>query len=319
MSKKSIFVSVVAACALVISSCNKEEPFVKPKLSFSATTKTVNEADQTIEIELVLDKAFSEDLTIDYVLSGAAKDKTSAAGGPYDYEITSEYLETEILKGETTGIIEIKLYSDFSFEDDEVFEITIEDISNDNIEITRDDEITVTIKQEDGLLVFLDWGVGAGENYTDVDMDLFLWAENTSGTLELTGVGSANASFNSPEFFFIPTAPLPDGNYGLSCTYYEGTEDPMNFLITFIEVVNNDDASTTEIQGAYTLANLNKWDVDDREPLLIQTFDKVGTDFTNFSSVTVPGQYSRAAGKRLPVNFMKHGVVNLPAIERLNR
>ncbi len=318
-SRLSLFISLIAAAsAVVISSCKDEEPFVKPKLAFSTTAVTVNEADQTLSIELSIDKAFTENIRIDYILGGTAIDKTTASGA-YDYEITSEYLESEIIKGQTTTTIEVKLYSDFGFEESETIEISIQDVNSENIEITRDDEITVTIEQEDGLIVVLEWGVGTGENYTDVDMDLFLWAENSSGDLALTSVGAASASYSSPEFFFIPTAPLEDGDYGLSCNYYEGSEDPMNFRITFIEVIDNNDAETTEILGTYTAANLNAWDVTNIDPLLVQTFEKVGTDWSNFSTVDVPSQYSRTTARPRPHDFLKkHGGVNLPPIQRPN-
>ena len=134
---------------------------------------------------------------------------------PADYSVVGEFGELDILKGETTGTIELDLLSDTDLEDDETIEISIEEVSSDGIEITRDDEITITLKQEDGLFVALLWGVGAGESYPDVDMDLFLWVENTSSVLGLTNYRGLNGSNysnwiggNNPEYFFLPTSAL---------------------------------------------------------------------------------------------------------------
>jgi len=319
MLKYKFYLSALglSAFCLVFSSCkDDDEPPAKPKLSFASSTLTVKESDRTVEVQVVLDKAASQDITIDYSLSGTALDDiTAGTTAPADYEVLSEYGEVEILKGETTGTIELEIYSDSDLEDDETIEITIEDVSSDEIEITRDDEITITVQQEDGLIVLLEWGIGEGETYTDVDMDLFLWSENESSTLVRTGYlglsgssyTSLRGSFTSPEFFFLPTALADDGTYGLSCNYYEGTEDPMNFEVSFIEIVNNDDVSTVTKQGTYTVANLNKWDQDDgTDPVMVITFAKSGTDFTDFGEITVPGTGSRMGSPaEFPANIKR--------------
>ncbi len=280
--------------SLYLSSCKKdEEPFVKPKLSFTDATSTVNEADGTIQIEIKLDKPTIEDFTISYQLKGTAVDKvTAGTTSSYDYEITSDYLEVTILKGESIGIIEIKLYSDLSIEDDETIEIDILSTDSDNIEITRDDSIEITIKQEDGLLVILDWNYPITDS---VDMDLFLWAEDTNGTLGLTSLNSVNVDYEGPEGFFLPTAILDDGTYGLSCNYYEGKVEPMNFEVSYIEVISGNDASTTTRSGSYTLANINPWDdaTNGTDPLLEFTFEKLGADFKDFSEINLPTAGSR--------------------------
>ena len=311
---------LVSFC-LILASCNKDEPFVKPKLSFSTATQAANEADKTIEATVSLDKAFTEDITIGYVLKGTAVDKVAATAtnSAYDYEITSDYLEAVIAKGETTGKIEIKIFSDFSLEpaEPETIIITIKTVDNENIEITREDEIEISVTQEDGLLVVLEWGIGTGETYTDVDMDLFLWAEDASSTLGLTNVVSTRPSFVSPEFFFLPTAGLTDGTYGLSCNYYEGSKDPMNFVVSFIEVVNNDDAATTVINGFYGQVNVNKWDVQPPgiDPILVHTFEKAGTDFNTFIYLGPPSAGSRSITGTLPKEVVKQGKLeNLPKL-----
>lgn len=290
--------SLIALYAVVLffSSCKDDEPFVKPKLSFAKSTLTVKESDEDLEIEVVLDKPFNEDIVVEYAIKGTAVEKVNASqtSAP-DYEILEDYGEVEILKGETTGIIKIDLYSDLQFEDDEVIELEITDVDNENIELTRDDEIEITVQQEDGYFVVLEWGVNQGEDYKDVDMDLFLWAENSSSELVLAIILSAQGSTVSPEFAFLPTAGLGDGTYGLSCNYYSGTQEPMNFQVRFIKIVNNDDVSTITRKATYTLANVNPWDTSKINPLLALTFEKSGNDINTISEITVHPQNSRVA------------------------
>ena len=159
-----------------------------PKLSFASSEMTVKESDGTIEAQLVLDKPASKDITIDYKVSGTAKDEVAAGNtAPSDYTINGTYGEVVIAKGETTGSISFELYSDSDVEADETIIFAIDKVDSDEIEITRDDDITITVTQEDGLIVLLEWGKNESPAYTDVDMDLFLWAENSSSVLVRTG------------------------------------------------------------------------------------------------------------------------------------
>jgi len=301
-----VFLSALTLGSLgfVFTSCDDDPPPAKPKMSFAAAEMTVKESDADLEVQIVLDKPASEDVTIEYSIKGTAREKVAAGAAqlPADYEILSDLEEVEIKKGETTGIIQIDLYSDSDLEqDDETIELSIESIDNDQIEITRDDDMTITVQQEDGLLVFLAWGE-EGDNYPDVDMDLFLWAENASAQLGVTNYRGINDDSytnwiggNVPEYFFLPTALVDDGSFGLSCTYYEGTKEPMNFEVTFVEIVNGEEAASVSKTGIYQLDNINKWDDETAgtDPLLIVTFKKTGTDFSEFADITVPDIGSR--------------------------
>ncbi len=310
---------VLSFFALAISACSDDdEPVAKPKLSFSESTLTVNEADGIIEIEVTLDKPATEDITITYELDGTAIDKVTADANQvnYDYEITSDYLEVEIEQGETTGVIEIELSSDLAIEEDETIEISIEDVDSNDIEITRDDDLEITIVQEDGLLILLEWEYPVTPD--SVDMDLFFWAENDAGTLGLTNLNSTRPSYQSPEGFFLPTAILDDGTYGLSCNYYFGKVDQMDFSLTFIEIVNNVDASTTVRTGRYTLDNINRWDETEMDPLLVQTFEKAGTDFKDFSEIDIPDAGSRVNSSTNIISSMnKHQTQNSLSANKL--
>lgn len=308
MGTRGLAIAMLAAIGIWLPSCKEDEPPVPPKLSFAEKELTVKESDGEIEIELVLDKPASQTIEVKYSLGGSAVEKVQAGNNQaYDYEITSDYLETEIEAGETTGIIKLNLLSDFGFEEDEVIEITIEEVDDEGIEITRDDEINITLQQEDGLIVVLAWGVQSGENYRDVDMDLFLWAEDESSNLGLTNFGALSGSTQSPEFFFLPTAPLQDGNYGLSCTYYSGSVEPMNFQVSYIKWINGSDETPITKKGTYTLANLNEWDTENgTEPVLAFTFRKVGNDFTDFSDfLGAQASGSRTRSFRMPAGLKK--------------
>lgn len=293
----SIFLYSCTAMAIVLSiglsSCSKDddkEPEVKPQLSFAVGEMTVNEADGTAEIEIVLDKAASEDIVVEYELAGTAQDAETATDETDlpDYEIADdEHGEVEIAKGETTGTINITLFTDFAVEDSETIEIAIVDVDSDLVEITRDDEIEVTLEQEqDGAFVVLEWD---DELHTDVDMDLFVRVTAIGQDVAATSVvwGSAQESTTSPEFIFIP-ASFQNARFGLSYTYYAGTAEPLDFTATFIDVV---DGTFEEVidrdlyEGTYTLANINKW-TSLTTTKVVQTFEIVNGEFTNFSEIT---------------------------------
>jgi len=252
---------ITMALGVALPSCKEDEPPAKPKLSFAEKNITFKESDGEVEVEITLDKPASQDIEIDYSISGTANEEVKVGNTDVpDYKISSDYLKVEIEAGETKGIIKLEFFSDLALEEDESIEIQIEEVDFDGIEITREDEVNITLQQEDGMLIVLAWGVGTGENYTDVDMDLFLWAEDASSTLGNTGIGSVQAGTTSPEYFFLPSAAIQDGTYGLSATYYSGTVEPMNFQITLIEIVNNAEAARVVKKGTYTKANINAWD-----------------------------------------------------------
>lgn len=306
MRKYSILLlsaSSLLSLGFVFTSCKDDPPPAKPLLSFSASEMTAKESDENLKIQIVLDKPASEDITITYTIAGTAKDDvTAGTTAPSDYEVISDYLEVAIPKGETVGIIELDLFSDSDLEDDETIELSIKDVDSEAIEITRDDEIHVTVQQEDGMLVGLEWGTGDGEDYKDVDMDLFLWGENASSTLvrsNYVGLSGSNytslrGGFQSPEFFFLPYAGVDDGMFGISATYYEGTVTPMNFNLQFIKWANGAATTTVTKSASYTLDNINKWDEDNAiDPILIMKFKKTGNDYLEFEDITVPVAGSR--------------------------
>ncbi len=149
MQKSIVLLSslfAIVAMNLVLSSCKDDEPFVKPKLSLSESAMTVSEAVGTIEVEFTLDKAFSQDITVDYDLGGTAVEGSTATS---DYSVSGTFGKVQIAAGQTTGVLEIEINSDASFEGNETIEVSIDDVSSTDIDITNDDEIVITITDDD--------------------------------------------------------------------------------------------------------------------------------------------------------------------------
>lgn len=149
----SLSLAVLAAAGFGISSCKEDEPPAKPKLSFADTEMTVAESVGTIEIEVVLDKPHSKDLNIEYELGGTASDQDVVGTANADYEVTGDHGVVTIEAGETTGVIELDIYPDAAFEPDETIEISFLDTNTDEIEMTTDDDMVITITNDDAQLV----------------------------------------------------------------------------------------------------------------------------------------------------------------------
>jgi hypothetical protein len=293
---------------LMIVSCKKDEaPPAKPKLSFKEATRTVIESDGTIEVKMKLDKGAFEDFSVSYELTGTALDKvTAGTTKAYDYEITSDYLTAKIVKGDSIGIIKLKLLSDLSIEDDETIVISIKTVDSDKIEITRNDDIKITLKQEDGLIILLEWpapSVSTGQ----ADMDILLRVGQNTSTWDGVLTGSVQENFTGPEFIFIPKiASFPA--YGLSYVYYDGTLDPLEFTATFIDLKDGVVEPVSQRQPfkqTYTALNKNKW-TDVNSTIVVQTFLKTNGAFTAPSSINVPTSGSRIESTNtFPSTFKK--------------
>lgn len=165
-------VFVLCCMGLIISSCKDDDPpAAKPQLSFALDEITANEADGTLEVEVVLDKPATQDITIEYAIAGdAVDDATAAENENSDYEIVSEYLEVVIVAGETKGIIELDIYSDFDLEGAETIELSIEEVNSELVEITREDETVITVNQEDGIAIVLEWADPSAAGQADMDI-----------------------------------------------------------------------------------------------------------------------------------------------------
>jgi hypothetical protein len=142
-------IALLVGLGFGFSSCKEDEPPVPPKLGFAETSMTVDEGDGTIEVEVVLDKPYSKDLTIEYELGGTASDQDAVGTAGADYEVDGRHGVVEIRSGQTSGVIEIDIYNDAAVEEDETIEISIVDINTSDVELTADDEMEITITSDD--------------------------------------------------------------------------------------------------------------------------------------------------------------------------
>lgn len=141
-------IALVIALGFGLSSCKEDEP-TRPKLSFAEPTMSVSESDGVIEAELVLDKPYGKDLTVEYTLGGTASDQDAVGTANADYEVAGTHGVAVIESGQTSGVIKFQIYNDAMFEPDETIEISILDINTGDVELTADDETVITITNDD--------------------------------------------------------------------------------------------------------------------------------------------------------------------------
>jgi hypothetical protein len=289
-----------------------------PKASFLASTMTVNEVDgydNLLEIEVTLDNPVSEDINIEYELSGTAIDSLYGfsqefPGEYYDYYVDGESGVIPIASGETSGKIYIQLIPDFHYETNESIVITLKE--SPGIQLGTTKTLTITLKQQDGKIIELSWD----NSYTDVDMDMFLWIGADIGSLNGVIATSINPSTTvKKEYVFIPkgyVGLVSDRAFGLSYVYYEGTANPMNFTVKYIDLVDGvEEASGSQdiYTGSYDLDNINQWDADNApDPQIEQTLKIVNNAIAEISTITIPATGSRSKTYSIPAKFKRSKV-----------
>lgn len=291
------------------------------KVSFAAASVTVDETARLIDIQLTLDKAAGQDLTVDYSFNyelgvPTAIDSLTAFENElpesfYDfYVVTNTFGKLTIPAGSTTAKITMNIYSDFNFEDDELIELNLDAVSTGG-QLGATTKHTITVTQEDGRAIGLFWNDDA---YTDVDMDMFLWWGEDESTLDDVLFLSADASTtNKSEIIFLPKVlaeEVGDAAFGLSFVYYEGTADPLEFNVVHADFADGgleEEGTIERFTGTYTLANLNEWDQQSGTmPQIEQTFVLTGGALGTPSAITVPTSGSRVAGHELPAGLKKN-------------
>lgn len=291
------------------ASCKDDEEVRNPTVSFVDTEAEVNEDQSTsglFEISIQLDKAAPADLTIEYNLGGTAFDSISAFndGIPssyYDYYVNGVSGKLQVPAGQSAANIEIQLYSDFRFEDDETIEITLSESAG--AQIGTNNKHTITLQQQDGKVVALVWG----DDYTDVDMDMFLWTGDETTVLQGVIATAINEGVSpKQEIIFIPsvfTADITEAAFGLSYVYYTGSANPMNFEAQFADFANGEleaEADRDVYAASYTLDNINAWDETEIDPAIVQTFRIVNGAYVDITEITVPASGSRIKTHKLP-------------------
>lgn len=287
--------------------------------SFANPTMTVNEADGAtglIQVTVELDKAAPADVTVDYAVKIDFNDETrndaldsafavanEVSSAYIDYAIKGVTVQTTgvtgklvIPGGSTSANIEIQLFSDFTFEDDETIEITLTPSAQ--VQPGTNSTIVITLEQQNGKVIALVW---EDATYTDVDMDLFLWYSPGADSMFVAALSATDAVQPQLEYVFIP-ATLTGGRFGLSHNYYAGTADPLNFEVQFADYANGAveaDVDRDVFTATYTLANINPWAESDVLPIVVQTFTIVDGVYTDITQIVVPAENSRV--RSLPV------------------
>ncbi len=285
------------------------------KVSFAAATLTINESfSEMHEIVVQLDQPAPSDLTINYdigewlqtggtgLIQGVAIDTLRASGlsgfpeDYWDYYIDGTSGQLTINAGETSGVIRINVLSDFILEDDETITLTLKPSTGVTVGTTP--EIVITVQQEDGRIVILDW-----DPEDDADMDLFGWFKVETSYIYL--FNSAFAGTEGPEARFIPNLFLDaigeQGfstiEFGMSYVYYEGPDDPIEFASIIADFADGEvePADQREVKTAtYTSVNKNPWDTEAGTDFEIaQTFTYTAGAYEPVSDITVPASGSR--------------------------
>ncbi|MGC1243759.1 MAG: Calx-beta domain-containing protein [Chryseosolibacter sp.] len=142
-------IATLIAVGIGFTSCKEDEPPAKPKLAFAQPTMTVSENDGVIEVELVLDKAYGKDLNVEYDVGGTASDQDAVGSANADFEVVGDHGVVVIESGQTSAVIQLEIYNDAGFEEDETIELSVMDVNTSDVEVTTDDEIEITISNDD--------------------------------------------------------------------------------------------------------------------------------------------------------------------------
>jgi hypothetical protein len=136
----------LAVVGVSLSACKDDDSeSSKPVVNFESSTLSVKETDGTIKVDVKLDKAASQDITVTYDLGGTARDRESGGAANYDYTITGTSGEIVIEKGDNKASIEITLNDDGIVDNNETIVLSLDDVDGDRATIGDDDDITITI------------------------------------------------------------------------------------------------------------------------------------------------------------------------------
>ncbi|MEQ8304100.1 MAG: Calx-beta domain-containing protein [Cyclobacteriaceae bacterium] len=275
----------------------KDEDAPAATISFSNEGTIVGEADGIVSIPLALDRAPSNNLVVNYTMTGSA-------------QLDEDYVATgsvEIAAGATEAGISITLLDDDVFEfDEEILElfgksiqITLSGVTGNAFLTDEESKLshTVLIREDDpiplGLTFDLTWDAGGG-SAGDVDMDLILWYFNAS-TNEPIPISASQQIGTAFESIEVPNI-IPDGNYGVTLRYFEGTSDDVDVnleISAFNDITLPGSVSTLTRTGIYTLANVNGDESAGATVEIVLTFTKVGSQISDISEIDVPAVSSR--------------------------
>lgn len=313
---------LLAGLPFLLDAC-KDHQTPNAGITFQSTGDEVKESDGTISsfnpqiitnatgriipVVVTLDRDAASKAVVSYSISGTAT--RDVAGTPGDYDIDGDDSQLTFDQGSSTDTIKIRLYEDLEFEYDttalneqgisyETIILTLESVDSGPVMIGDQNEYTLKIDEDDAVIL-LSWDSGDG-TAGDVDMDEILW-EGGSGLLGSANPGPSFEGLNIP-------AGLPDDTYGMSYTYYAGSSDNVTFdvyMANFGGTLNK--KTELDFTGHLSQANINVWDdstsVDYKgKPIVVQTMNKKGFNYTSVSGITKPSSGSRLSAPALTRN-----------------
>jgi len=319
---------VLISGAWFIMGCGDDEDPISA-ISFEKASEETSESDggitsfhpdltesgvgKEIKVNVKLDRAAAGTIVLSYTVGGSALKRNNLSQDQYsDFALngaTAKDTEKLIIEsGATEAVITLTIYEDFEFEiddDDNLFEtitLTLNQIVSGPGSIAETNKTYELKINEDDLLVVLLWDTNPATTNTferdEADLDLFAWLEGDI-------VNASDAEGQTVEGLFIP-AGFPDGTYGFSYTYYEGTANTVDIYPSFFGNINGrfyaypQEAVTS--RARYTLANINKYNESNApDPAVVQTIIKTKTSFGSPSTITVPTTGSRIGGDYKPL------------------
>lgn len=345
MVKRNVILSLLALSSLLfITACSDDET-PKATIGFELEEDEITESDGTstsfhpdlyddgagrdIKVNLIFDRKVEETSVISYTLDGTASTESTENNDVPDFEILAEgenaTVDDEnitIAKGAESASIILRIYEDFSFEYDEddgleeTITLELNEVVSGSIVLdeTSTTSYTLTITEDDPV-VYLMWyvdGSDDAETVNTVDMDLYVWMDGE--VVNASTYDNSDGTYEYPyEGLFIP-AGFPDGTYGLSYNYYSGSSDDVYFGSLMWGHVEGDFYAYPEddyyllAEGTYTTDNLNASDETGIDPLIVQTMDKSGINFTNISEIEIPesGSRMKSSGSQMKSIYLKN-------------
>jgi hypothetical protein len=269
------------ASLLLFTSCGDDDtpPPPPPQIGFKSSVSVVTEGQNgVVEFSIALPTGVTAVLSI----GGTATEDED-----YTYTVNSTGISFTILEDEI-------------YDPNETIIVTITGFNGDAAVGTPSvHTITITDKDETalpGLRINLSWDAGGG-GAGDVDMDMFLWIENPAGSGDFQIIGYGTVIGTDFEELFLPSnnpTNFPDRVYGMGYNYYEGSSDNLVVIVDFRSFKGNIEGTSNRARftAVYTQANVNPYE-DTGEYYIVQVFQKIGTNFANFSDIDVPESGSR--------------------------
>lgn len=336
---------LAGAIPFVFSACKDDEEPKKSGITFEKAEEEVFESDGTsasfhpdlwtgakghdVIVKLVLDRPLSEAVVLKYSLSGTAT-STNPSGEIFvnDFAIkdgTNTSVGADkitITKGATEATIKLTVYEDYillvdDYDEAELETVTLklESVESGPAVLGTGLTYELTIREDDSI-IFLSWMDETTEEVGDIDMDMFLW--NEGEIVDASADENPEDPADAYEVLLLP-AGYPEGDYGLSYTYYQGTSDNVLFASVMFGYFNDEyynysgEEDVLAYGANYTASNINTYAYDEASdelvpaPQVVQTLTKDGIYYLA-SDIEVPESGSRSgllSGSRISAKELK--------------